>query len=48
MMKWAGLGVAVGDGHPDLIAGADLVAPRLDQDGVAQVIKELLRAGKIG
>ncbi|MFV0459003.1 MAG: HAD family hydrolase [Actinomycetales bacterium] len=43
MLRWAGVGVAMADGHPEAIAAADLVAPPLSQDGVAQVLRARLR-----
>lgn len=48
MLEWAGLGVAMKDSHPDTFAAADRVAPGPDEDGVAQVIEELLQQGRIG
>jgi hydroxymethylpyrimidine pyrophosphatase-like HAD family hydrolase len=42
MLQWAGTGVAVGDGHPEAIAAASLVAPACLDDGVAQVVERLL------
>jgi Cof subfamily protein (haloacid dehalogenase superfamily) len=48
MLRWAGLGVAVEGGHLDTLAAAQRVAPGPDADGVATVIEELLRQGRIG
>ncbi len=42
MLTWAGTGYAMSGGHPDAIAAASRQAPPCDQDGVAQVIEELL------
>ena len=42
MLAWAGLGVAVGGAAPEALEVADRVAPPLEQDGVAQVLEELL------
>ena len=42
MLTWAGRGVAVGNAHPDVIAIADDVCASNEDDGVAQVIEELL------
>jgi Cof subfamily protein (haloacid dehalogenase superfamily) len=39
MLRWAGLGVAMGNAHPDALAVADEVAPPNTQDGVAQVLE---------
>ncbi|QLH26921.1 HAD family hydrolase [Streptomyces sp. Rer75] len=41
LLGWAGYGVAMGNAHPDLIALADEVAPRNDEDGVAVVVERL-------
>ncbi|MCV7171495.1 HAD family hydrolase [Mycobacterium manitobense] len=39
MLRWAGLGVAMGNAHPDAVAAADEVtAPNVD-DGVARVLE---------
>lgn len=43
MLRWAGRGYAMADGHPEAVAAADDVAPPCDQDGVAQVVEQLLR-----
>lgn len=42
MLRWAGVGVAMADGHPEAIAAADEIAPPLSQDGVAQVLEARL------
>lgn len=42
MIGWAGLGCAVGNAHADVLAAADRVLPRNDEDGVAVLIEELL------
>lgn len=38
MLAWAGTSYAMANGHPDLIAAADHMAPGNDDDGVAQVL----------
>jgi Cof subfamily protein (haloacid dehalogenase superfamily) len=38
MLAWAGLGVAVANAHPEVLAVADEVTGRNDDDGVAQVL----------
>jgi Cof subfamily protein (haloacid dehalogenase superfamily) len=43
MLRWAGRGYAMADGHPEAVAAADDVAPPCEQDGVAQVVEGLLR-----
>jgi HAD superfamily hydrolase (TIGR01484 family) len=42
LIRWAGLGVAVGNAHPMLKQVADEIAPSNDDDGVAQVIERIL------
>lgn len=42
MLEFAGHGYAMASGHPQALACAQHVAPPLDQDGVAQIIEELL------
>ncbi len=42
MLRWAGVGYAMADGHPEAIAAADRTAPPCAQDGVAQVLERLL------
>jgi hydroxymethylpyrimidine pyrophosphatase-like HAD family hydrolase len=41
MLTWAGLGVAMGNAHPDVIAVADEVTASNDEDGVAVVLERL-------
>lgn len=42
MLQWAGVGIAVADAHPDVIAIADRTTLSNDADGVAVVLAELL------
>lgn len=42
MLRWAGRGYAMADGHAEAIAAADETAPACDDDGVAQVLERLL------
>ena len=42
MLRWAGTGYAMADGHPDAVAAADRLAPPCAEDGVAQVVEGLL------
>ncbi len=42
LIRWAALGVAMANAHPDLLAAADLVTTTNDDDGVARVIDRLL------
>ncbi len=44
MLGWAGTAYAMGNGHPDLLAAADHVAPTNDEDGVARVLAGLFLA----
>ena len=48
MLRWAGLGVAIGGAVPEAVAAAGLVAPPIEEDGAAQVLEALLDAGQIG
>ena len=43
MIRYAGVGVAMGNGHPSLKEAADRVALTNDEDGVAAVIEEYLK-----
>jgi hypothetical protein len=45
MLRWAGRGYAMADGHPEALEAADHVAPACADDGVAQVIERLLAGG---
>ncbi len=42
MITWAGMGVAMANAHPALLAAADLVTTANDEDGVARVIERVL------
>ena len=42
MLLWAGRGYAMAGGHPEAVAAASLIAPPCDEDGVAQVLEQLL------
>ena len=42
MLRWAGRGYAMSGGHPEAVAAAGRTAPPLAEDGVAQVLEELL------
>jgi Cof subfamily protein (haloacid dehalogenase superfamily) len=44
MLRWAGVGYAMADGHAEAIAAADEVAPPCVEDGVARVLEGLLAA----
>lgn len=45
MLAWAGRGYAMAGGHREALAAADLTAPPLLEDGVAQVLEALLVGG---
>jgi Cof subfamily protein (haloacid dehalogenase superfamily) len=45
MLAWAGWAVAMANGHPELKATADEIAPDHDEDGVAVVLDRILAAG---
>jgi Cof subfamily protein (haloacid dehalogenase superfamily) len=47
MIEWAGLGVAMGSGHPGLKAKADRVTASLAEDGVAVLIEQLIAEGSL-
>ena len=47
MLEWAGVGVAMGNAHPALLAVADQVALSNDEDGFAACIRSLLREARI-
>jgi hydroxymethylpyrimidine pyrophosphatase-like HAD family hydrolase len=42
LLRFAGLGVAVANAHPDVLAAADEVTASNDEDGVALVLERLL------
>ena len=48
MLKWVGLGVAIGGAVPEVLQVADRVAPPIEEDGAAQVLEDLLAKGLIG
>lgn len=41
LVRWAGTGVVVANGHPEVRAQADFVAPANDEDGVAVVLRAI-------
>lgn len=48
MLRWAGLGIAIGGAVPEVLAVADMVAPPVEEDGAAQALESLLDEGRIG
>ena len=47
MIRWAGTGVVVANGHPDVLAEADIVAPSNEDDGVARVLASIYRSDRV-
>ena len=48
MIRWVGLGVAIGGAVPEVLQVADRVAPPIEEDGAARVLEDLLARGLIG
>ena len=48
MLEWARMSVAVGDAVDEVLDIVDVVAPPMEQDGVAQILDEMLEKGLIG
>jgi Cof subfamily protein (haloacid dehalogenase superfamily) len=48
MVAWAGLGVAMANGSDDVKEVADVIAPHVDEDGVAQIIERYCLNGYAG
>ena len=46
MLRWAGRGVAITDGHPDAIKAASQVVDKPEEDGVLNDLLALLEAGE--
>ena len=44
LIDWAGFGIAVGGGHPELLERADWIAPSIDDDGVPRVLQAIAEA----
>jgi len=42
LLRWAAVGVCMGDGHPDAKASAQYVTGSLDEDGVAQALNRFV------
>lgn len=42
MIQWAGLGVSVADGEPEVRAASDLIVPPCGEDGVAVLIEDYI------
>ena len=41
MIQSVGTGVVMGNGHPEALAVADIIAPHVDEDGLAKVMQQL-------
>jgi hydroxymethylpyrimidine pyrophosphatase-like HAD family hydrolase len=48
MVEWAGLGVAIEGGDPELMAIADVVIARPEESGLAEFLESLADSGRIG
>ncbi len=46
MIQWAGLGVAMGNATPDVQAAANWIAPRVEEDGLVEVIERFVLRGE--
>ena len=47
MLQGVGLGIAMGNAHPNLKAVADHIAPTLQLDGIARALEELVASNKL-
>lgn len=45
MLSWSGHGYAMASGHPEAKQAANLLAPGIEDDGVAQILEQLLLEG---
>jgi hydroxymethylpyrimidine pyrophosphatase-like HAD family hydrolase len=48
MIRGAGLGIAMGNAQPEVLAAADRIVGRHDEDGLVDVAELLLRSGQPG
>ncbi|MDG0865986.1 HAD-IIB family hydrolase [Candidatus Lucifugimonas marina] len=48
MIKWAGLGVGIAGGHPDVLAISDRIIATPEERGLTHLLEELLEDGKLG
>ena len=46
MIQYAGKGVAMGNGQPEVKEAADYVAPSNDEDGIVEIIKKFMTPAK--
>ncbi len=47
LIDWAGFGIAVDEGHPELLERAQWVAPSINDDGVPRVLAALAEARRV-
>jgi hypothetical protein len=47
MLRWAGIGVAMGNAVPEVLAVADMVTDHHDADGAAKAIHEVIIRGRV-
>lgn len=45
MIRWAGVGAAVADGHKEALAAADVITPRCEDDGAAWFLDNVVLKG---
>ena len=48
MIEWAGLGVGIEGGHPDVVSNADHLIAIPEERGLTNFLEQLLEAGKLG
>lgn len=48
LLRWAGLGIAMGNAHPDCLAAADFITGTQEEDGVAQAIERFVLRSDVG
>jgi hydroxymethylpyrimidine pyrophosphatase-like HAD family hydrolase len=48
MVEWAGLGVAIENGHPAALAAADTTVAGPSEEGVALMLEQLLADNLVG
>ena len=48
MIAWAGTGYVMANGAAEMLKAADVIVPSNAEDGVAQTVEALIRAGRLG
>ena len=43
MLRWAGIGIAMGNAAPEVQAAADMVTTSVDEEGIEQAIKKIIK-----